>query len=44
MENFCLELREHAAKVINYEKIEMIPLIKKENLVLQEDAIHAKKV
>ena len=30
MENFCLDLREHATKIINYEKKEMIPLTKKE--------------
>ena len=30
MKNFCLELREYATKIINYEKKEMIPLIKKE--------------
>ena len=30
MKNFCLYLREHAAKIINYEKKEMIPLTKKE--------------
>ena len=30
MRNFCLDLREHAAKIINYEKKEMIPLTKKE--------------
>ena len=29
MKNFCLGLREHAAKIINYEKKEMIPLTKK---------------
>ena len=28
MKNFCLDLREHATKVINYEKKEMIPLTK----------------
>ena len=28
--NFCLDLREHATKIINYEKEEMIPLTKKE--------------
>ena len=28
--NFCLDLREHATKIINYEKKEMIPLTKKE--------------
>ena len=28
MTNFCLDLREHATKIINYEKKEMIPLSK----------------
>ena len=31
MENFCLHLREHATKIINYEKKEVIPLTKKED-------------
>ena len=30
MKNFCLDLREQATTVINYEKKEMIPLTKKE--------------
>ena len=30
MKNFCLDLREHATKIINYEEKEMIPLIKEE--------------
>ena len=30
MKNFCLDLREHATKIINYEKKEMIPLTKTE--------------
>ena len=30
MKNFCLDLREHVTKLINYEKKEMIPLTKKE--------------
>ena len=30
MKNFCLDLREHTTKIINYEKKEMIPLTKKE--------------
>ena len=30
MKNFCLDLREHATKIINYEKKEMIPLTKKD--------------
>ena len=29
MKNFCLNLREHATKMINYEKKEMISLTKK---------------
>ena len=30
MKNFCLDLIEHATKIINYEKKEMIPLAKRE--------------
>ena len=30
MKNFCLDLREHATKIINFEKKEMIPLTKEE--------------
>ena len=30
MKNFCLDLREHATKIINYQKKETIPLTKKE--------------
>ena len=30
MKSFCLDLREHATKIINYEKKEMIQLAKKE--------------
>ena len=30
MKNFCLDLKEHARKIINYEKKEMITLTKKE--------------
>ena len=30
MKSFYLDLREHATKIINYEKKEMIPLTKKE--------------
>ena len=30
MKKFCKDLREHAAKIINYEKKDMIPLTKKE--------------
>ena len=31
MEKFCKDLREHAMKIINYEKKEMIPLTIEEN-------------
>ena len=30
MKNFCLDLKKHATKIINYEKKERIPLTKKE--------------
>ena len=30
MRNFCLDLRKHATKIINYEKKEMIPFAKNE--------------
>ena len=30
MKKFCKDLREHATKIINYEKKDMIPLTKKE--------------
>ena len=30
MENFCLDLKEHVTKIINYKKKEMIPLTKEE--------------
>ena len=30
MKNFCLDLREHATKIIKYEKKEMISLTKEE--------------
>ena len=33
MKSFCLDLREHTTKIINYEKKEMIPLTKEEKRV-----------
>ena len=30
MKNFCLDLREHATEIINYEKKEIMPLAKEE--------------
>ena len=34
--NFCRDLREHATKITNYEKKEMIPLTKKEEKMHNE--------
>ena len=34
MKNFSLDLREHATKIINYGKKEMIPLTKKEKKII----------
>ena len=39
MKNFCLDLREHAAKIINYEKKKMIPLTKEEKKVHNEQKV-----
>ena len=39
MKNFCLDLREHATKIINYEKKEMIPLTKEEHKMHNERKI-----
>ena len=36
MKNFCLDLREHATKIIDYEKKEMIPLKKEEKKIHNE--------
>ena len=33
MKNFCLDLKEHATKIIDYEKKELIPLTKKEEKI-----------
>ena len=32
MNKFCKDLREHITKIINYEKIEMIPLTTQEKI------------
>ena len=34
MKNFCLDLREHAPKIINYQNKEMIPLTKREKYLV----------
>ena len=45
MKNFCLDLIEHATKIINCEKKEMIPLTKEERKMYrrQKKALYAKK-
>ena len=45
MKNFCLDLREHAAKIVNYEKKEMIPLTKKKrkSIISKKFVIYVKK-
>ena len=45
MKQFWLDLREHATKIISYEKNEMIPLTKEEKklIVLLENALYAKE-
>ena len=46
MKNFCLDLKEHATKIINYAKKEMIPLIKEEEkyIVDRKNVTYAKKI
>ena len=39
MKNFCLDLKEHATKIINYEKKEMIPLTKEEKKIHREQNV-----
>ena len=45
MKNFCLYLREHATKIINYEEKDIIPLTYKENKLYKNQIflIYAKK-
>ena len=39
MKKFCKDLREHAIKIINYEKKKMIPLTIKEKIHYNEQEI-----
>ena len=39
MKNFCLDLREHATKIINYVKKEMISLTNEENKINREQKV-----
>ena len=45
MKKFCKDLREHATKIINYEKKKMMPLtIKEENTIISKKFVtYAKK-
>ena len=45
MKNFCLDMREHATKIINYEKKEVIPLTKKKRKIItsKKFVIYVKK-
>ena len=45
MKNFCIDLREHVTKIINYEKKELITLPKEEKkyIVNKKFVIYAKK-
>ena len=45
MKNFCPDVREHATKIINYEKKEMIPLTKNKRkcIISEKFAIYVKK-
>ena len=45
MKKFCKDLREHAIKIINYKKEDMIPLTKKEekNIIIKKFVTYVKK-
>ena len=45
MKKFCKDLREHATKIINYEKKNMIPLTKEEKyiIMIKKFVIYARK-
>ena len=36
MKNYCIGLKEHATKIINYEKKKMIPLTKEEKKIREQ--------
>ena len=40
MKNICLNLKEHAAKIINYEEKEMIPLTKEKKKIHREQKVY----
>ena len=39
MKKFCKDLKGHAAKIINYDKKEMIPLTYKENKAYEKEKV-----
>ena len=44
MTKFCKDLREHATKIINYEKKDMTPLTKKKKIIIiKKFATYVKK-
>ena len=45
MKTFCKDLKEYAARIINYEKKKIIPLTKEEkkNIMINKFVINAKK-
>ena len=43
MEKVCKELKEHATQIINYEKNEMIPLIKQEKKYILVKKLYIRK-
>ena len=40
MKNFCFDLKQHATKIITYEKKEMIPLTKEEKKIHREQKVY----
>ena len=40
MENVCKDLREHAMRIVNYEKKEMIPLSDEENKSYEKQNVY----
>ena len=43
MKNFCIDLKEHATNIINYEKKEMIPSTKEEKKIHCEQKLYMQK-
>ena len=43
MKNFCLDLKEHATEIVNYEKKEMIALTNKEKIQPEQKSCYTCK-